>query len=138
MISRVVNYGDIALGKAHVGLKRFGGFVKANIFTEWKDIFLVYSENLPFESMFFGVMRETIERKGKINFNISDVDIKLSRGENIECEEPHITEWELSIILKDKEFYESTIFYQNVAENVFVGLSSEEVERLDLVLIAEK
>lgn len=134
------NYGHIALGKVHAGLKRFGEFVKANIFTEWPDIFLIYKvyKELPFPSKFFRVLDETVSSGYKIKFNITEVDIVLSREKYLEYGEPHITEWELSIILRDKEFYNHTIFYQKLEGDVFVELSVEEKEKLNLVLIAEE
>ncbi|MCU0393581.1 MAG: hypothetical protein MUE81_20895 [Thermoflexibacter sp.] len=134
----IEKYGDIALGKSHAGLKRFGAFVKANIFTEWQEIFLVYRENISFQSKFFRILDETVSRKHKIKFIITDVDIDFSRGENVECEEPSITEWELSIVLRDKEFYNHTIFYRKLEGDVFIELSTQEKEELNLVLITKE
>lgn len=78
--------------------------------------------NLPLEYQLRGVFNRTLELDGFFLFNISSVDLLKAKEGFKNFEEAsgnnYITEWELSMILENGDYFKSTIFHNGKVELV--------------------
>lgn len=75
---------------------------------------------LDLENKIWGVMKAILDSDGIFLFNIAGVNIKLAQKGFANFEDAYgnnfVTEWELSIILKNNDYFMRTIFHNGVHE----------------------
>ncbi|MFN3487551.1 MAG: fibronectin type III domain-containing protein [Emticicia sp.] len=123
-LGQMVNYpkyNNVALGKDAGGtLKQFGDDVGANVWiVETNNVFTsMYDlpDSWSFERSITSVLNETVGiNKGKVLFDIKGVNIQRAIEGNV-IYSPYnglITEFELQLLLRNKNWYENAIFHES-------------------------
>ncbi|WP_418512024.1 hypothetical protein [Corallibacter sp.] len=126
MIQRIrdINNHKISLGKNLDNFKIVSEQLKSYCMHHPTVFYKDVPPSIPLSSQLYSVLTNTIKNGGLILFNISFVNIQKSiegfTSFNEANNKKMITEWELSIIINDDEYYKSTIFHNGANELILL------------------
>jgi hypothetical protein len=111
-------YADLALGRRAAGLDKFAKQFNAAHMGNWVERKLVTTlENTGrragFEELFPRIVNETLERGGKLRFNLTKVNVRQALASKSASAMDDYTAWELRQIVANKEWLKNTVFYLN-------------------------
>ncbi len=126
---------DIALGLFSDGrdadLAAFARGVDASYMAQWREMELFDDDVEGWGQAFEQVVMRTLARGGRIHFNLTGVNIEEALRGDPDIWVGRYTAWELQQIVRNRDWFASTVFYHNG-----IALTASEAAALGIELVS--